>query len=325
MIFKNFELNKLNFNNYSYYLLYGKNEGFQNEIIEKYITKDFEGEIIKYDENEILSNEESIIEEVLNQSLFSDRKILIISRTTDKSLKFIKKLTEKKVNDLIIIYKSGLLEKKSKLRCLFEKDKSLIIIPFYEDDLKSLLPIVNDFMTKNEIKISRETVNLLIERASGSRESLRKELEKIYNYSITNKNLKFETVKKLSNLAENIDLNELVDQYLIKNTKHVTRILSENNYSNDDCMLILRTILMKSKRLLGIIERNNEEKNIDNVIMSTRPPIFWKEKENIKKQVNNWNFKELRNKIYQISEVETLIKTNTRNSLNIVSDFMQNY
>ena len=82
---------------------------------------------------------------------------------------------------------------------------------------------------------------------------------------------------------------------------------------------------MKSKRLLGIIERNNEEKNIDNVIMSTRPPIFWKEKENIKKQVNNWNFKELRNKIYQISEVETLIKTNTRNSLNIVSDFMQNY
>ena len=325
MIFKNFELNKLNFNNYSYYLLYGKNEGFQNEIIEKYITKDFEGEIIKYDENEILSNEESIIEEVLNQSLFSHRKILIISRTTDKSLKFIKKLTEKKVNDLIIIYKSGLLEKKSKLRCLFEKDKSLIIIPFYEDDLKSLLPIVNDFMTKNEIKISRETVNLLIERASGSRESLRKELEKIYNYSITNKNLKFETVKKLSNLAENIDLNELVDQYLIKNTKHVTRILSENNYSNDDCMLILRTILMKSKRLLGIIERNNEEKNIDNVIMSTRPPIFWKEKENIKKQVNNWNFKELRNKIYQISEVETLIKTNTRNSLNIVSDFMQNY
>ena len=88
--------------------------------------------------------------------------------------------------------------------------------------------------------------------------NLKKELEKIYNYSISVKNLQHETVKKLTNLSENIDVNELADQYLIKNTKHVTKILNENNYSDEDCMLILRTILIKSKRLLGIIEKNNK-------------------------------------------------------------------
>tara|TARA_B100000242_G_C42996904_1_gene463022 strand:+ start:72 stop:1049 length:978 start_codon:yes stop_codon:yes gene_type:complete len=325
MIFKQFQLNKLNLDQYNFFLFYGKNEGLQNEIIERYFIKDFKGEVIKYDENEILNNIENIISEILNKSLFSSKKILIISRTSEKSLKFIKELQEKNLNDLIIIYKSNVLEKKSKLRNLFEKDKNLVIVPFYEDDQNSLLLIINNFLIKNKIKISRETINLLIERASGSRVSLNMELEKIYNYSFSEKNIEFETVKKLTNLAENVELNELVDQYLIKNTKRVTKILNENNYSDEDCILILRTILIKSKRLMGIIERNIEQKNIDSVIMNTRPPIFWKDKENVKKQVKTWNFSELKNKIYQISEIENLIKNNTKNSLNIVSDFMINY
>ena len=325
MIFKQFQLNKLNLDQYNFFLFYGKNEGLQNEIIERYFIKDFKGEVIKYDENEILNNSENIIGEILNKSLFSNKKILIISRTSEKSLKFIKELQEKKLNDLIIIHKSSVLEKKSKLRNLFEKDKNLVIVPFYEDDQRSLLLIINNFIIKNRIKISRETINLLIERASGSRVSLNMELEKIYNYSLSKKNIEFETVKKLTNLAENVELNELVDQYLIKNTKRVTKILNENNYSDEDCILILRTILIKSKRLMGIIERNIEQKNIDSVIMNTRPPIFWKDKENVKKQANTWNFSELKKKIYQISEIENLIKNNSKNSLNIVSDFMINY
>ncbi len=190
---------------------------------------------------------------------------------------------------------------------------------------KSLLPIINNFIRKNEIKISRESINLLIERANGSRDSLHKELEKIYNYSISDKNLQHEIVKKLTNLSENIDINELVDQYLIKNTKHVTKILNENNYSDEDCILILRMILIKSKRLLAIIEKYNEVRNIDEVITNIRPPVFWKDKERVKKQANNWDFNELKRKIYQISEIETLVKTNSKNSLNIVSNFIVNY
>ena len=132
-------------------------------------------------------------------------------------------------------------------------------------------------------------------------------------------------MKKLTNLSENIDVNELVDQYLIKNTKQVTKILNENNYSDEDCILILRMILIKSKRLLGIIEKNNEVKNIDEVITNVRPPVFWKDKEKVKKQANNWNFEELKRKIYQVNEIETLVKSNSKNSLNIVFNFILNY
>ena len=325
MIFKNFQLKKLNFDNYNFYLFYGKNEGFQNEIIQEYFIKNFKGEIIKYDENEVLNNNQIIIEEILNKSLFCEKKILIVSKTTDKSVKIIEEVLDKNFSDIKIIYKSGTLERKSKLRNFFEKNNKTVIVPFYEDDTKSLLPIINNFIKKNEIKISRESINLLIDRANGSRDSLHKELEKIFNYSISDKNLQHEIVKKLTNLSENIDINELVDQYLIKNTKHVTKILNENNYSDEDCILILRMILNKSKRLLTIIEKYNEVRNIDEVITNIRPPVFWKDKEKVKKQANNWDFNELKRKIYQISEIETLVKSNSKNSLNIISNFIVNY
>ena len=173
--------------------------------------------------------------------------------------------------------------------------------------------------------MSREGINLLIERASGDRKNLKKELEKIYSYSLSNKNLKFDVIRKLTNLAENQNVNELAEQYLSKNTKKVAKILNENVYSDEDCLLILRTILGKSKRLLLIIKKNREVKDIDKVIMATRPPIFWKEKENVKKQATYWDFDNLKDKIYQINKIESLKKTNSKNSLNIVSDFIVNY
>ncbi len=325
MIFKNFQLDKLNFNKFNIFLLYGENEGLKNEIIKRHFTKDFNGEIRKYDENEFLNKSEILISEFLNQSLFSSKKLIIISRATDKMVRLIDNLLGRDLIDLKIIIKSEALEKKSKLRNLFEKDKSLAIIPFYNDEVKSLLPIVNKFVAENNIKISRETINLLVDRASGSRENLKNEMEKILNYSISNKNLSFEVIERLTNLSKNYDVNEIADQFLCKNTKNVAKILNENNYSDEDCILILRTILSKSKRLLRIIEKNNKLKNIDKVIMETKPPIFWKEKDNIKKQVISWDFNDLKEKIYEINKVEYLIKNNSNNSLNIVSDFMVNY
>ena len=325
MIVKHYQVEKLSLNEYNFFLLYGKNEGLQKEIIEKKFVNNFEGEVINYEESDILKNNEIIIEEILNESLFSNEKILIISRVTDKLLKVIEELTEKNIKNIKIIIKSGVLEKKSKLRNLFEKRKNLIVVPVYEDEMKSLMPILNQFLKEHKIKISRESINLLLERSSNSRENLNNELKKILNYSISNKIINLETIRKLTNLSENFSVNELADQYLCKNTKNVTKILNENNYNEDDCILILRTILNKSKRLLNIIEINHGAENIDKVISDIKPPIFWKDKENVKKQANMWGLNDLKNKIYEINEIESLVKRHSRNSLNLVSNFVINF
>ena len=324
MIIKNFELNEAKTSKFNIFLFYGKNEGFQNEIINNFFLNKFNGEVYKYDEPQFIENIDTIISGLLNKSLFEDQKIFIISRVSNKISEYIEIIEEKKLTEFKMIFKSSILEKKSKLRNLFEKSKNLAVIPFYEDNSNSLFTILVKLLKEKNIKLSRESINLLVDRASGDRENLLKELDKIYSYSLTNKNVDFKTVEKLSNLAENYGIDQLVESYLSRNKRKLSKILNENNFSDEDCMLMLRVILNKSKRLLGIIKKNSLNRSIEEVMASTKPPIFWKEKESIKKQVKIWKEEDLKKKIYQINEIELLIKSNSKNSLNIISDFILN-
>ena len=325
MIIKSFELEKVNISQFKLFLIYGKNEGLQTQIVNNYFTKNFDGQVDKYDENQFIINFETIITGLMNRSFFENKKILIISRVTDKVINLIEEISNKDFLDVKIILKSGLLEKKSKLRSFFEKGKSTITIPTYEDNDRSLLSIITNFLNEHKIQISREAINLIINRSSGDRQNLKQELDKILNYSITNKKISYEKIEKLSNLSENYDVNELVNNYLAKNTKIVAKIFNENNYSNEDCILILRTLLNKSKKLMNMIERYKEANNLDQVISSTKPPIFWKDKEIVKIQVKSWKLNDLKIKIYHLNDIEATIKTNTNNSLNILTDFFVNY
>ena len=324
MIVRSYEFNKVNLTKYNLFHFYGKNHGLKNEIIIEFFLKNFDGTINKYDEEDFIKNNEIILSEVVNKSLFESKKILIISRSTDKLVKYINEILEINLSDVKLIFVSDILEKRSKLRNLFEKQNNTISIPFYDDNSKILLELAIKFLNNHKIKLSRETINLLVDRAGGDRNNLNAELDKIYNYSITNKNITLDNVQKLSNLAEDHDLNELANNILAKE-KNIAKILNENNYSDEDCILIIRTILSKSKRLLSIIEKFKENKNLEKILSEFRPTIFWKEKEVVKKQANSWELKDLRNKIYQINEIETLIKSKSKNSLNFFSNFIINF
>ena len=324
MIKKYFDLKKINLSNFNLFLFYGKNDGLQNEVINDIFTNNFKGSVNKYDETEFINNYGTIATELLTRSLFEKEKIIIISRSSDKILKFVDEILDKGIKEIKIILKSSELEKRSKIRNFFEKRKDLIIVPFYEDNSSTLSSIIIKFLNEYKISMSRESINLLVNRANGNRKILKTELDKILNYSFTKKKIDLRAVQKLTNLNENYGVNELADNYLEKNKKNIAKILNENIYSDEDCILILRTVLSKSKRLINIIKKYNETKNLDEVISNTKPPIFWKDKDSVKRQANSWKINDLKEKIYQINEVETLIKNNSKNSLNLVSDFIVN-
>ena len=325
MIIKSFELEKIISLNLNIHLIYGNNEGIKQDIISNFYKKNYEGEVLKYDEQEILTNKDEFISSLLNKSLFETEKLIIISRGTDKLTTVINELLVRKEIGAKIIIKSSNLEKKSKLRNLFEKEKNVICTPVYEDDSRSLNFIINNFLKDYKLSLSQEIKNILIERSNGDRINLKNELSKLKNLSITKKKLSIEDVLKLSNLAENYSVFELSDNYLAKNSKKVSNILNENNYSSDDCILIIRTILNKSKRLLKIRNEVDNNKNIDQVISTIKPPIFWKEKEIVKKQAQSWSTNEVKDIIFKINDLEALVKKNTANSMLFVSNFISNY
>ena len=325
MIIKNFELNKLISLNLSLHLIYGTNEGIKLDIINNFYLKNFNGDILKYDEQEILGAKDEFISSLLNKSLFENNKLVIISRATDKLYDLIIDVLDRELFDTKIIIKCSNLEKKSKLRSLFEKEKRVICTPVYEDDTKSLNMMIQHYLKDHNFNLSQEIRNILIERSKGDRLNLRNELIKLKNLSISKKKLSTDDVIKLSNLAENFSVFELSDSYLSKNSKKVSNILNENNYTSEDCILIIRTLLSKSKRLLKIKNEMDMNRDIDQIISTFKPPIFWKEKDIVKRQVQSWSSNEVKEIIFKINNLEILVKKNAQNSMLFVSNFVSNY
>ena len=319
MIKKNYEIEKLN-QNFNYFLFYGKNEGLKNETIIKLNHK--KKEILNYDEKEVLENQSFFIEKVLSKSLFDEDKIIVIKRATDKIVKLIDELNTRNIEETIIIIIADNLDKKSKLRLLFEKDNRMVCVPFYPDNEQVLSKLAYNFLQDRKISMSPSNINMIINKCGGERETLINELQKIEYFSKNGKKINTEIISKLINLNENHSISELIDNCLAKNKKKIISILNENNFSNDDCVMITRSFLIKAKKLLALSTTFETNKNIELTISSAKPPIFWKEKEITKQQIQNWKPKNIKKLIYALSETELQIKKNINNSINLITDFI---
>ena len=322
MIIKSFELDKINFKKNNYYLFYGENQGIINETLEKRFKINFQENIYNYEENEILKNERDFFDKVLTHSFFEKEKLVIISRSTDKIYKIVEELIDKSINDVTIIFISNRLEAKSKLRKLFEKNSKSVCIAFYPDNNKTLSIIVNNFFKKIKISLFKEIINTIIEKSNGNRQQINNELSKVENFLINKKKIELNDIKKLINASINDNVNDLVDFCLAKNKNKTIRMINESNFSKEDTVLILRTFLNKTKRLMKLKISIQNDKNLDNAISNYKPPIFWKEKDIVKEQLKNWTNKNIEGLFYMINKNELLIKKNYENSQKILLDFI---
>jgi len=323
MIIKSYELDKIK-NNLNFFLFYGKNEGLKNQHIKQLLGKNNNSNVIKYDEKEILENEDIFFESILSNSLFENEKSIIINRGTDKINEIIINLIERNIDGITIIINANVLEKKSKLRKLFEKEKNLACIATYPDTNETLSNLTLAFFKKIKISISQQNINLIVDKCGGDRLNLENELEKIEIYSTKKKSISSEEISKLINLSENHTFYELIDNCLAKNANKTINILNENNFSNEDCIIILRTFLLKAKKILSLSIEYNKNKDINQTINSAKPPIFWKEKDIVKTQLNKWEPEKIKELIYLINDIELQIKKNYNNSILLVTDFILN-
>jgi len=322
MILKLSEFTKKVSTEYKFYLLYGQNTGLIEETINNILKPQLSKNIYNYDENEVTAKIDQFLENILNKSFFENDKLFIINRVSDKILNLIREISEKEDKNLQIILKAENLDKKSKLRNFFERKKNLIIVPFYEETNQSLTLLAKNFFKKNNISISWQNINFIVEKSKGNRINLNNELNKINNFNKNNLPIKFSDILKLSSSAEDYAISKLVDRCLLKNKKEIINILNENNHSFEDNILIIRSFLFKLKRLKNLKMQIEKNKNQDQVISSYKPQIFWKDKEIIKKQLNVLSKNDLKNYIKKINNLELLIKKNLLLSDKITNNFV---
>ena len=324
MILKPYQFSNLKHANLNFYLLYGQNEGQKYEIIQKILDTGYTENIHRYEEDEILNNYDNFLNELSNKSFFEDKKIIIVSRVTEKINSLINDVKDKNIKDVKIIINSKPLDKKSKLRANFEKDKELACVAFYHDDNNTLANSASKFFSEKKIPISREILNLLVERCRGDRINLKNEISKIENFLIDKKTISADEILKLTNLAENYSFSELADACLSKNKKKTLLIINENNFTSEDCVTIIRIFLNKAKRILILKKMEKENKSVEECLTSYRPAIFWKDKEVVRQQIKHWSLEKIQQLIFSMNDLELLIKKDNITSVNILNDFMLN-
>ena len=327
MIIKNYEVqkNKSNFSKYNFFLLHGENQGLKKDI-RKFIKtaieqKDNTVEILFLYENEILDNEENFYNFVYAGSLFSNKKIITIYAATDKIIKKISDIYDKYPENVFLIIFSQILGKRSKLRNFFETNKKTICIPCYLDNEKDLKVIAQSELKKNNIMLSQETVNLLIEKSNSDRNNLRNEIEKIHLYSLNKKKLELNDIKSLINFSGDYKSDIFINECLCGNIKQYKKIISELYVNTVNQILLLRILSNKIQRLLKIKAEESKSNNVDNLISKVKPAIFWQEKSLVKKQLSIWSLNDLKKIIGEINDTELLCKKNPKISKIIFFNF----
>ena len=326
MLIKSYEILKKDLNFLNSFLIYGENTGLKQDIVKSLIElkekKNIKYKQFKFEEEEIIKNQNDFFNLIFSGSLFDKKKVIFVNRTTDRLFNLISEISKKDIKDILIFFEADQLEKKSKIRNLFEKDNNLVCIACYQDNNFDLIKIINDEIKQTKIKLSTESINLLIERASGDRNNLRNEVNKLKSFALNKQMVSYDQVKELTNMVGNYQNDYIVNICLNGDKKKLNKILRENNFSFEDFLILLKIFSKKIHRLLKIKIFNRLEKNLDQIFNQIRPPIFWKEKEDVKKQVRLWNEKKLNLIIKKINEIELNCKKNHEISTNITLDFL---
>tara|TARA_Y100000590_G_scaffold126777_1_gene144934 strand:+ start:2391 stop:3410 length:1020 start_codon:yes stop_codon:yes gene_type:complete len=327
MILKSYELKKntkdLIKNNF--FLIYGENEGLKKDIKEIILSnlknEEKNIEILIFYEKEIIDNKENFYNSIYSGSLFSNRKLIVLHNGTDKILNQIEDITTKHPDNITLIIFSDILEKKSKLRSLFEKEKNTICIPCYLDNNKDLEIIATIEFKKNNISISRESINFIVDAANCDRNNLKNEIEKIKSFSMNKKKIEIDEIKSIVNFTGDYKSDSLVNECLCGNISEYKKILSELYLNTINQVFLLRILSNKIQRLLNMKKNEKKYNNLESLLSASRPPIFWKEKPVVKKQLTIWNLRDLKNTISEINNTELLCKRNPQSSKVIFFNF----
>ena len=327
MIIKSYEIEKnvKKFIDYNFFLLYGENEGLKKDI-KKSITLGLDNdnssiELLSFYENDIIHNEKKFYNSIFSTSLFSDKKIIIIKNATDKIISQINNIVEEWPENQSLIISSVILDKKSKLRNFFEKNKKTLCIPCYLDNEKSLEIIAKVELKKDNIILSQESINLLIEKSNGDRDNLKNEIEKIQAFALNNKKIGYDEVKSLTNFSGEYKSDSLINECLCGNVLQYKKNLSEVYTNTINQVLLLRILNNKIQRLLNMKKMQAEYSNLDSLLGASKPPVFWKDKPLIKKQLTIWCTDDLQKTSSEISNIEILCKKNPQISKIIFFNF----
>jgi len=305
MIFKSYiiEQNIENIKKFNVFLFYGENQGLKKDFKEQIKSYYNNNEILNLFQEEILKNSSLLVNEIKNKSLFNDEKIIFINEANDKIVSIVDDLFNIIKDEKIFIFADN-LEKRSKLRNIFEKSKDCGVVPCYQDNEITIRKIVSSELT-NFKGLTPEIINTIIQNTGLNRDKIHNEIEKIKS-CFKEKIIDTQKLEQLLNIKVNENFNALKDEALKGNQKNTNRLLADTIFEFENSVFYLNLINQRVNKLFEIEDLKKDNSNLEMIIANLKPPIFWKDKPIIIEQAKKWNKDKL--KLAQKKTFDTEIK-----------------
>ena len=288
-------------------LFYGENLGLKNDLKNKIKHNNKDASFINFDQEDILKDKEQFFTEILNLSLFNEKKIIFINQANDKFIDTIKEIESKIINQKLFLF-CEILEKKSKLRNYFEKSENLGIVPCYSDNEISIKKIILERL-KGFTGLTTQNLNIIIDNCELNRAKLKNELDKIIIF-FEKKKIEEEKLKKILNIKVNENFNTLKDEALVGNRDKTNRLLGDTIIQPEKNIFYLSLINQRLTKLSEVAYLTDNS-SIENAINNIKPPIFWKDKPMFATQSKKWNLNKIKSILGKTYDIELQIKSNS--------------
>ncbi len=294
--------------NHNIFLFYGENEGLKKEFKEKLITQHKEEEILNLFQDDIIKNKDILINQVINKSLFNEKKIIFINQASDKVLDIIEEIADNIKEERIFLF-SDVLDKKSKLRNYFEKSKSCGIVACYQDNEITIRKLIFKKLSAYQ-GLTNEVVNFIIQNTGLDRDKINNEIDKIISF-FKDKKIDLKTIDLLLNIRSSDDFNVLKDEALNGNKINTNRLLADTVFEAENNVYYLNLINQRIKRLSEIDNIKKDNSDIESIISNLKPPVFWKDKPQIIMQSKKWDKTKIQETLKKTYNLEIEIKSNS--------------
>ena len=289
--------------------MYGENEGLKDDVKKLIIEKYKDAEIINLFQDEIIKNNNLLFNNLNNNSLFNEKKIFFLYEISDKIFNIIQEVVESKNEDVQIFIFASILDKKSKLRNLFEKKHSLAIIPCYQDNERSLSVYIKTKLN-NYKGVTQEIINIIINNSKLDRRIIKNEIIKIKDF-FSKKVINRNELEILLNIRTNDNFEEIRDASLLGKKDKVNQLISETEFLPEDTFNYLYQMNMRINKLLEVKSINASIRNEELALDSVKPKIFWKDKPVYIQQLKKWDEEKLERALTKIFDLEVLMKRNS--------------
>ena len=308
MIFKSYvlEQNLKSIGDCKIILFYGENQGLKEEFKKNIKEANKNNEKLNLLQDEIIKNENLLINEISNKSLFNNKKIIFIDQVNEKILNIIEEMAEDVSDEKIVIF-AGNLDKKSKLRSYFEKSKLCGIVACYQDNEITIKKIITNKLSDYQ-GLSTQVINFIIQNTGLDRSKVNNEIEKIKSCFLEKK-INLEKIDLLLNIKTNDDFNKLKDEALKGNKIKTNKLLADTVFEPESNIYYLNSINQRINKLYEIEKMKQNNSNTETLVSNLKPPIFWKDKPVLIEQTNKWNENKIKKALEKTYTVELQIKT----------------